>query len=111
MCNADRRKQMAVLLVCITPVVVVADDEHSTFELKHFPFLVAYTCLAVQLAKWFNVILDFNLIIPDNAGSFSSHICAHTAETMRKLQPFSAGDRNNPVNCNFRNFQPAYLNA
>ena len=41
---------MAMLLVCIT-LVVVSGDEHGTFELKHFPFLLAYTCLAVQLAK------------------------------------------------------------
>ena len=39
------------LLVCITLVVVVLDDEHRTFELKQFPFLVTYTCVAVQLAK------------------------------------------------------------
>ena len=42
---------MAMLLVYITLVVVVSGDEHSTFELKHFPFLVAYTCLAAHLAK------------------------------------------------------------
>ena len=33
-----------MLLVCIT-LVAVADNEHSTLELKHFPFLVAYTSL------------------------------------------------------------------
>ena len=48
-CNSDRRERMAKLLVCIT-LVVVSGHEHSTFELKHFPFLVAYTCLVVQLA-------------------------------------------------------------
>lgn len=42
---------MAMLLVCITVVVEVADDEHITFVLKHFPFLMSYACLAVQMAK------------------------------------------------------------
>ena len=51
LCNSDRRERMAMLLVCITFVVVVSGDEHGTFELKHFPFLVTYTCPAVQLAK------------------------------------------------------------
>ena len=46
-CNSDRRERMAMLLVCITLVVVVSGDEQSTFELKHFLFLVAYTCVAM----------------------------------------------------------------
>ena len=132
--NSDRRERMAMLLVCITLVVVVSGDEQSmrkvgfsdssvwktglslpvfhtlesenptflmtapaekpslneqsTSELKHFLFLVTYTCLAVQLAKWLNVTLDCNLIIPSNTGSFSSHNCTHTAKAKCKLQLF-----------------------
>ena len=74
---------MAMLLVCIT--LVVSIDEQSTFELKHFLFFVAYT---MQLAKCLNLTRDFSLIIQSNAGSFSSHNCAHTAKAMCKLQLF-----------------------
>ena len=41
-CNSDKRERMAMLLVCITLVVVVSSDEQSTFELKHFLHLSCY---------------------------------------------------------------------